>query len=694
MTRQAVLVLGMHRSGTSALTRVISILGAALPKTLMTIHEDNPTGYWESQTIARFNNSLLSSAGTRWDSDAPIPVQWFADEDARKPQFEEARELIRAEFEEADVIVFKDPRLCLLFPFWERVLNEEGYECNVLICLRDPAEVANSLYARFKDSRLHSASIRSRSRTMLIWLRHVLEAERSTRHLKRFIVDYSGLLSDWRTELHALKWLFDGLARPAPQDLQEPQDSHGKEIDLFLNPQLRRQYRSDPPQVEDAKPTFFTYVIDTLKHCVTSAIFSLRLDELRKDFDRLVSVYAPLRVAVDRLVLQDLWSDRILNELQDLHQQIFSFVSSGQARPAILFVSRTSESRAHQYRVIHPVAQLVERGWNAQWMSAKDPELLESVGKAGVVVVSRGPWGKIFKEIRQLCSQRQAVLICDIDDLIFEPDVLEAGKVEHYKSLAAPKRACFMQEAHDLQSALRTCDAVFTTTPPLARAASKYARRSFVLPNCFGREMLESAAVTRVLDKPSAMDGLIRIGFASGTPTHTQDFGTIAEVLADFLTRTPRARLVILGYLDLSLIPALSCLKHQIERRPPVPLQQLGTELHRFDINLAPLELGNPFCEAKSEIRYTAASALGIPTIASATEPLCSAIIDGVSGFLVHSSEEWRIRLHQLADDPNLRSSLGEAARLDTMARFGQEKTARLVEQHLAAVFSKSSKFD
>ena len=64
--RQAVLVLGMHRSGTSALTRVVSLLGATLPGNLMPQTSDNEQGYWESYDCVNLNNALLAAAGTTW----------------------------------------------------------------------------------------------------------------------------------------------------------------------------------------------------------------------------------------------------------------------------------------------------------------------------------------------------------------------------------------------------------------------------------------------------------------------------------------------------------------------------------------------------------------------------------------------------------------------------------------------------
>ena len=91
--RRVVVVLGMHRSGTSAVTRLLTLAGATPPRELMPANPDNPQGYWESRRIARFNNRLLESAGTRWNDDAAIPEAWFTAAD-RQANREEAAAIL------------------------------------------------------------------------------------------------------------------------------------------------------------------------------------------------------------------------------------------------------------------------------------------------------------------------------------------------------------------------------------------------------------------------------------------------------------------------------------------------------------------------------------------------------------------------------------------------------------------------
>jgi hypothetical protein len=674
MSRQALVVLGMHRSGTSAVARVLSLLGATLPRELMPAHEDNVTGYWEPRRVVQFNNRLLRSIGQGWDCDTPLPVDWFAQLHG-SDLHHEAQGLLQEEFADAPLFVLKDPRLCRLFPFWERVLADADVVPRVLLALRDPVEVAGSLARRFADPRLRSAAIAAPSRSLLLWLRYVLDAERHTRHLPRLALDYAALLNDWRSALAGLSDLCPRLG-PAGVELA------AQTIDGFLDPGLRRQDVGARP-VRSGTEAFLERITKQVVAAAHGGGDGPFLDDVSRQLDRLVLSYEPLRRSQDPLCFRDVWSAAIVAELAELHPPGPALPGPPQAQPRVVFFSRTPRSRAHVYRVIHPMAQLRDLGWEVEWRPIQAPDATSLVHAADIVVVSRGGWGADFDRIHRACAEKGVRLLCDVDDLTFDTQVLMDGAFAYFSEVGEKERQAFRRDADELRRALAASDAALVTTPLLARACARYAPRAFVVPNCLGASMLAAAEVWRQVPKPSSADGQIRVGFASGTPTHGRDFGTVADALADFMAAYPTARLVVVGYLDLAQFPCLAPCADRIESRPAVPLHELPAELARFDINLAPLEVGNPFCECKSQIRFTAAAALGIPTIAAATAPMRQAVIDGETGLLAADAATWRASLQQLTDDPVRRTRLGEAARIDTRARFGPEKTQVLMRRYL-----------
>ena len=125
------------------------------------------------------------------------------------------------------------------------------------------------------------------------------------------------------------------------------------------------------------------------------------------------------------------------------------------------------------------------------------------------------------------------------------------------------------------------------------------------------------------------------------------------------LFRTPDGAL---PFIDIEEYPALAGLEQQIEWRSLQPFMNLPTEMARFDINLAPLEVGNPFCEAKSELKFFDAALVDVPTIASPTGPYRRAIVHGSTGFLAASGDDWYIYIKRLVKDPALREQIGHSA--------------------------------
>ena len=179
----------MHRSGTSAVTRVLASLGCDLPNTLMEADSNNAMGYWESTEIADLNDAILVSAGSSWDDWEAFNPQWHASPIA-EDFHERARAVLTSEFGDSRLFVLKDPRICRLLQFWKEALDRIGAVTVVALPVRNPLEVAASLRAR--DAIDPSIGV-------LIWLRNVLDAEASSRGLPRAFTRYEDVLDNWKS---------------------------------------------------------------------------------------------------------------------------------------------------------------------------------------------------------------------------------------------------------------------------------------------------------------------------------------------------------------------------------------------------------------------------------------------------------------------------------------------------------------
>lgn len=148
--KSIVVVLGMHRSGTSLITKSIIELGADPGSNLMSPGEDNPKGFWEDLDIFSLNEKILDFLYFSWNKKFHLPFNQFEYFlplyfDKFAPQ---AIEILKRKLELSDVIVIKDPRISILLPFWNKVFSSFNVEIKFIFCIRNPFAVSNSIISR------------------------------------------------------------------------------------------------------------------------------------------------------------------------------------------------------------------------------------------------------------------------------------------------------------------------------------------------------------------------------------------------------------------------------------------------------------------------------------------------------------------------------------------------------------------
>jgi glycosyltransferase involved in cell wall biosynthesis len=183
--RKVIVVLGMHRSGTSAITRSLSMLGVNLGDALHPAGFDNPKGFWENRECLAINEELLHHFNSAYDC-LELRLECVATDSFMSELKHRAIQLITRELDEYNGIWgFKDPRTCRLLFFWQGVF--QAMECDVcfVIVLRNPLSVAASLTKREQMPE---------EKSYLLWLQHLLPAVMNTEGQKRVIVDYDNFM--------------------------------------------------------------------------------------------------------------------------------------------------------------------------------------------------------------------------------------------------------------------------------------------------------------------------------------------------------------------------------------------------------------------------------------------------------------------------------------------------------------------
>jgi hypothetical protein len=279
--RQTILILGMHRSGTSALAGLCHLLGATPPAGMMQAAFDNPTGFWESFPITALNEAAFARVGHHWFDALTFDAAGY-DGQTRQELAEACLFTLAQEYGEAPLFVLKDPRFSLLLKVWLPVFASIGIAVAPVLALRHPAEVTASLRRRDNMPIEIAAPM---------WLHYSLEAERQSRGRPRVFQSYDRLLQDWRGSLARIA-AATGFAWPVPPE------TAATRIETFLRPHMRHHHAA-LGRIAVGRPPLSGWIAETY-----DAFRALEQEESATQYARLDEVhaaFAPWRAAASRI---------------------------------------------------------------------------------------------------------------------------------------------------------------------------------------------------------------------------------------------------------------------------------------------------------------------------------------------------------------------------------------------------------
>ncbi len=304
--RTCILILGMHRSGTSALTRVINHLGADIPMFLLPENDDNPTGFWESREICQLNDEILQSCGTSWEDWQQFSLTRLHSS-THNGLVLRGIEILTQHVKNSSFFVFKDPRFCRLFPFWIDVLRKLDIDTKCILLFRNPLEVAASLTKRNNFSCEHA---------LLLWLRYVLDAEHFSRNIPRALTTYSDLLSNWKKSVHSIAHTLDLEWPVQPSTITE-------KIDHFLQTGNQHHVFSDADISQQGDVGQWVneiyFALKELQNDPTAQSAYDTFDSIRSLFNRASDVFGPIIERNEQLLMQQ--QTQITQHLEKGRQQ-------------------------------------------------------------------------------------------------------------------------------------------------------------------------------------------------------------------------------------------------------------------------------------------------------------------------------------------------------------------------------------
>ncbi len=206
------------------MTGVLCQHGADPGDDLVPANNSNPKGFFESKTVINLNNQILSAVGSSWDDLAQMPIDWHL-MSVVQPLRESIITHLKSRIDSKhNFLVIKDPRFCKTLPLWANALQELNVVPRVVVCYREPSQVAQS------ERLMKGFPI---IKSLMMYVSYNLSAELYTRGFNRIFVEYNELISNQRDVIYYLN-------KDLELDICQQDDAFRESKTDFIDPNLNR----------------------------------------------------------------------------------------------------------------------------------------------------------------------------------------------------------------------------------------------------------------------------------------------------------------------------------------------------------------------------------------------------------------------------------------------------------------------
>ena len=337
----------------------------------------------------------------------------------------------------------------------------------------------------------------------------------------------------------------------------------------------------------------------------------------------------------------------------------------------------------YRYRILHQIEQL-----NAGFLDCYEiyyenfnPLIISDFR---VIIFYRCPWTDNIGKAINLAKNLKKKVLFDIDDLVF--DTKYTDLVPYLQTISVNEKKLYDEGVFRMKKTLEHCEGAITSTEVLAKELKKYMPKVFINRNVASVEMfkLSEIALKKKLKKKKTKD--IIIGYFSGSITHNDDIEMIMPALIKILQEFKNVKLLFLG--EIRLNETFKNYYSQIIRRPFIKWNKLPEFISKADINIAPLKK-NIFNEAKSENKWTEAALVKVPTVASNFGAFKKIIINGTTGFLCNTIEDWYLSLKKLIEDKHLQKNIADNAFIICKEAYNTISTGRILSNYINSISNK-----
>ena len=345
----------------------------------------------------------------------------------------------------------------------------------------------------------------------------------------------------------------------------------------------------------------------------------------------------------------------------------------------VLMVAGRDPVQCWHYRVEQKLQAFAELGVPFEVVDPADHDgAMNALQLASCLIVYRQAHSRNLVELVTEARRLAVPVVYEADDIVYRQDLVEANP--NLATLPADLQKAVIDGAAGYAEGLALADAVLASTellaadmlahlPPRPATATigaapplRAVGRSAVVDNGIDEAMW---SIQRGIDVERASgrirtgaDGLVVIGYGSGSRAHDHDLAIVAPALAQVLAAHDNVRLRLFG--PLALPPQLARFTERVERFPLLPAGEFLWEMAHCDVAIAPLA-DVPFNRYKSQVKYLEAGLLRLPFVASPTV-YANYVIPGRTGLIADDQQEWQEALTALVGNPQLRRDMGEAA--------------------------------
>jgi glycosyltransferase involved in cell wall biosynthesis/SAM-dependent methyltransferase len=300
-----------------------------------------------------------------------------------------------------------------------------------------------------------------------------------------------------------------------------------------------------------------------------------------------------------------------------------------------------------------------------------------------ILVLFRAGWDWRLHDIVTQARAWHIPVVFDVDDYVFEPAIATVEYIAGIRDWSPAQVEEYQYGVRVYRETLEHCDYFTGSSDFLVERARALGRTAFLLNNHLNERLVSMGEAARAV--PKRRDR-VEIVYISGTRTHQQDFATMVPALAELMRERPHVHLRIVGYLDLGEYAPLQPFASRIHEEGFLTWDEIPVRVAGAHLTIAPLEQGNPFCEAKSELKYFEGAAFGMAVLATPTDPFRRAIRPGETGSLCGTVDEWRTELFRMVDDDGHRAQVSAAGTAHALDRFGPAHAARQATEVYRAI--------